>query len=114
MGKETIAANIRLYRMMRGYTQRQLADKLYKTSAVICNWEKCINSPDLDSFDSLCKVLNCTPNELYGWEVPAEVKEFKKKNAMFRQDLDTLLKKRNRLDEEIEVLKKQFLCDDIV
>lgn len=54
-------------RKRAGLTQRQLAIMLDVTESTIANWEKGRNA--LKWFElvaKLCKVLNCTPDELIG------------------------------------------------
>ena len=97
-----ISNQIKNYRLLRGMSQRQLGDKLDKTSAVISNWEKGVNSPDLDNVEKLCHVLSCTPNELFGWDVSEELETFLKEKQKLAHELDKLIKARAELDKQIE------------
>ena len=103
-----IGITIRNYRLLRKMSQRQLADKLGKTSAVISNWEKDINSPDLDSIEKLCHILECTPNELLGWSESEEFKQFMQENERAKAEIEKLLKARALLDKQIATYKEQF------
>lgn len=51
-----------------GLTQRQVALALGKTDQTISNWENGVRSPKLTPQETLalCKVLNCTLEELSG------------------------------------------------
>ena len=65
----TLNENIKKFRELRKMNQKQLADFLQKSRAVISNWERGANSPDPDTIEQICKVLNVTPNML--WEQDA-------------------------------------------
>jgi len=103
-----IGTTIKNFRMYRGLSQRELGDRLNKSSAVICNWEKGTNSPDLDSVEKLCHVLECTPNELLGWEENEDVQNFLKKKEYLVQEVEKLTKAREALDNQIANLVKQL------
>lgn len=105
---DVIAENIKNFRIFRGLSQRELGDKLNKSSAVICNWEKGINSPDLDSIANICRILQCTPNELFGWDVNKDLKHFLEKKQYLLQELQKLTKARDALDKQIMEYYKQM------
>ena len=96
-----VAENIRNFRIFRGLSQRDLGDKLNKTSAVICNWEKGINSPDLDSVEKLCFILDCSPNELFGWDKNPALESFLKQKEHLLYEVQKLTKARELLDKQI-------------
>lgn len=62
----TISENIKRYRQLNNLLQRDLAEKLGKTTNVISNWETGLNTPDVDSILKLCHVLSVSPNMLFG------------------------------------------------
>lgn len=98
----TISDNIRNFRILRGFSQRTLADQLHKSPNTIANWEKGINSPDVEILDSMCKVLEITPNVLYGWEKSPELDEFLRLQKLNMEKMDLLIKQRSELDERIK------------
>ena len=72
--------NIKNFRIIRGYSQKELADMLHKSPNVISNWERGINSPEVDLVETMCKIFQCSPNEIFGWEESQELavlEEFK-------------------------------------
>jgi transcriptional regulator with XRE-family HTH domain len=53
-------------------TQRQLANRLDVTESTIANWERGRNGIKwFKMVADLCAALNCTPNDLFGYESPA-------------------------------------------
>lgn len=67
-----LSENIRKYRLKADLKQEELAFMLGKSKNVISNWERGDNRPDSDMVEKLCRILNTTPNELYGWEAQEE------------------------------------------
>lgn len=65
--------NIKNFRILRGLSQKQLADMLHKSPNVISNWERGINSPEVDLVETMCEIFNCSPNEMFGWEESKEL-----------------------------------------
>ena len=53
------------YRIKRGYTQEQLAEKLGISINAISKWERGLNLPDVSLMKELCKILDITLNELF-------------------------------------------------
>ena len=75
-----IGENIKNFRTFRGIKQQELADMLDRTKSVISNWERGINSPEVDLVETMCKIFQCSPNEIFGWEESQELavlEEFK-------------------------------------
>lgn len=52
--------NIRKFRELRKLTQKQFAERLNKSRNVISNWERGENSPDPDTVEQICKILEVT------------------------------------------------------
>lgn len=57
----TLGDKIRLARKGLGLTQKELAEKIGKKHNSISEWESNKTKPDIDSMESLCKVLEVTP-----------------------------------------------------
>ena len=96
--------NLKEYRIFRGVSQRELAMALNKTSAVICNWEKGINSPDLASLETICKVLMITPNQLFGWDNNAEYEQYKNQKEKYIKELDRLTRAKAEIEKQIDLI----------
>lgn len=54
------------YRMKSKMSQRELAEALGLAQASYWAWEKEISFPNAKQIKQLCKILNCTPNDLLG------------------------------------------------
>lgn len=60
-----LGEKIRIARQQKQLTQKQLGKALGVSHAVISNWEKEINRPDIDMLEELCKLLDINPNDLF-------------------------------------------------
>lgn len=60
-----LGEKIRIARQQKQLTQKQLGEALGVSHAVISNWEKEINRPDVDMLEELCKLLDINPNDLF-------------------------------------------------
>ena len=98
----TLSNNIKYMRLMRGLSQRELAEKLNKSTNAIANWEREVNCPDVDTLETMCKVLNVTPNQIYGWDQCAELIDFLNKRKSYESEINDLIKQRDYLDFQIK------------
>lgn len=99
--------NIKNFRTFRGINQESLASLLGKTKSVISNWERGANSPDPDSIESLCKYLDVTPNQIFGWETNPEYEEWQKRISQTNGRIKMLKAKINSMNKEIEKLERE-------
>ena len=99
--------NIKNFRTFRGINQETLATLLGKTKGVISNWERGANSPDPDSIENLCKYLDVTPNQIFGWERNPEYEEWQKKISQTNGRIKMLKAKINSMNKEIEKLERE-------
>lgn len=77
-------------RKSRGLTQDELAEKLGVTKQIVSNWEREITPINLEYAREITKVLNCTLDELSGWEATKEQHENEKRiEALIAQLKDT-------------------------
>jgi len=63
-----IGERIRIMRVIRGLSQKELAEKLGKSPNVITHWEKGRNKPDAETIERICEILTVSPNYLMGWD----------------------------------------------
>ena len=108
-----INENIKNFRTFRGIKQQDLADLLGRSKSVISNWERGENSPDLDSCEKLCKILNVTPNQLFGWEKNLEYESYLNRLREYQQRLSKLELEREKLDKDIENLNNNLIKAEI-
>ncbi len=106
-----LSDNIRDFRIFRGLTQQELANKLHKAQNTIANWEKGQNSPDVDIVVDICNILDITPNQLYGWDKCPELEVFLKEQKITIEQMQDLIKQKenleNRINEYANQLKKR-------
>ena len=103
-----LSNNIKCLRLMRGYTQRELAEKLNKSVNAIANWERDVNSPDVDTLETICKILDVTPNQIYGWDKCKELEDFLEKREMMSYEYNQLLIQRQDIENKIKQYAKLF------
>ena len=62
----SLAQNLKLARIKKGYKQEELAKLVGKSKNVISNWERGDNKPDADTLFDLCDILGVDANYLLG------------------------------------------------
>lgn len=62
----TVGENIKKFRLLKGYTQLQLAQKMNVSEKTISSWEVGRTEPNMGTIEELSKVLNCQKSELIG------------------------------------------------
>ena len=98
--------NIRNFRIFKGMTQEDLANRIGKSKNVISNWERGDNSPDIDCIEKICNIMGVTPNQLFGWEPYKEYEDYKQMMDEKKMELEILQHKKNQLQSEIDSLKE--------
>lgn len=93
--------NIRNYRIFRGITQEQLAEALGRTKSVISNWERGVNSPDLDSCEKMCRLFSVSPNEFFGWEENQEYIEWLENTKQLEKELENMKREHEEMGKRI-------------
>ena len=97
--------NIRNFRIFKGLTQEDLANRIGKSKNVISNWERGDNSPDIECIEKICNIMGVTPNQLFGWEPYKEYEDYKQMMDEKKMELEILQHKKNQLQSEIDSLK---------
>lgn len=64
--REEIAKNILYYRKSKKYTQKELAEYLGVGVSAVSNWEKGVNSVDIDTLHKVCVFLQISINDIFG------------------------------------------------
>ena len=94
----TFGERIREARKAKGFTQKQLADKIGAKHNSISDWENKKNKPDPDTIEILCGVLSVTPNYLL--KATAEdfsiaekniIQKYRKLDPQGQEHVDTVL-----------------------
>ena len=61
----SIGPKIKEYRVKAGLTQKELADKLFVTYQAVSRWENDDAEPSISTLKEICRILNCTTDELF-------------------------------------------------
>lgn len=69
----SVGTKIKELRNKAGLTQKELADSLHVTYQAVSRWENDDAEPSIDSLKGMCKIFNCTTDELF--ENPTPKKE---------------------------------------
>lgn len=106
MGK--LQENIKNLRILNGLSQRDLAEKIDRSTNTISNWEMEKATPDADVTEKLCQVFGVTPNQLYGWESCKELEDFVNEKKELMEQLENLQRERLEIDARIKAYSEQL------
>lgn len=73
MAFKTMGETISSLRREKGFTQKELADKLNVTDKAVSKWERDLSCPDISSLPKLAEVLGISVDELIN--APAKAKD---------------------------------------
>ena len=118
----TFGKRLRASRNAKGFTQKQLADKIGAKHNSISDWENDKNKPDPDTIELLCGVLEITPNYLLAANSddfsPAEkllIKKYRNLDEHGKELISTILDKEyERIIKGRELEKRQISLFDFV
>ena len=68
----TFGEKIKSARKAKGFTQKELADKIGAKHNSVSDWENDKNKPDMDTLESICGVLDITPSYIMGTKTDEE------------------------------------------
>lgn len=97
----TLSDNIKYMRMMRGLSQKQFAEKVNKSPNAVSNWEKGATNPDVDMLEEICKILDVTPNQIFGWDTCKELDDYVASQKEILNHVDDLVRQREEIDAQI-------------
>lgn len=80
--ENTIGQNIRKYRELRKYTQKELADILKLNSTRVSNWEQGQNNPPADMLSKICIALNISASELLGMKLDTDELSYEERKVI--------------------------------
>lgn len=94
--------NLKLIRMIRGLSVRQVAQKIGRSIGTISNWESGKISPPVDAIQQLCDIYDIPPNQLFGWENCPDIDAFKFEQQQTLEKLEVLKTQRSDIDKRIK------------
>ena len=62
----TFGEKLKSARKAKGFTQKELADKIGAKHNSVSDWENDKNKPDMDTLESICGVLDIAPGYIMG------------------------------------------------
>lgn len=94
LDKEKFGQFVAELRKEKGYTQKELAERLYLSDKAISKWERGLSMPDISVLVPLADILEVTVTELL------EGRRISKTDSMDARQVETLVQKAIRLSEE--------------
>lgn len=105
----TFGEKLRNARKKMKLTQKELASKIGAKHNSISNWENDQNKPDPDTIQTLCWVLNVTPNYFFSNEDISSTKEINNNFTEEEKLLLTLYNNLNKNGQTILMANAEFL-----
>lgn len=110
--KEEVAKNILFFRNKKGFSRKELAQKIDVTVAAISHWENARNSMDMDTLHKICKVLNVSIVDMFGRFAPPSEEGYssEEKNLIFKvRQLNEIGKKYIEKQVEYALIQEEYL-----
>ncbi len=106
--RDEISKNLLFYRKRSGMTQKELAELLGVKNSAVSNWEKGVNSIDIETLFKACTIFKISVNDMYG-QYSNETVEFSDEI----KDLVSIVSQLDTIDRaEIRGMMKQMLRAD--
>ena len=64
-GKKEFGSFIKLKRIEKNYSQKDLAELLFVTESAVSKWERGITYPDITLISDICRVLNVQNRDFF-------------------------------------------------
>ena len=103
-----IGENIKKFRIFRKMTQVELGEAVNRSKNVVSNWERGDNTPDLDTLEKICRVLDVTPNMMFGWDRCPEFEQFQEKIKEYNSQLIALGIQKQLIEGKIKKLRDEI------
>lgn len=94
--------NLKNLRLMRGMSQKQLADFLEVSTNTVSNWENGTVSPGVNMLEPMCHALEVTPDMIMGWDRCIELEEFMKRKKEILDKMEDLQKQKSDIEDRIK------------
>ncbi|MBE6595052.1 MAG: helix-turn-helix transcriptional regulator [Ruminococcaceae bacterium] len=82
--KKTFGLFIRLKRIEKNYSQRDLAEMLFVTEGAVSKWERGVSYPDITLIADICRVLEVSEHELITASTDMDSAKIKREARKFR------------------------------
>lgn len=100
--------NIHMLRMMRGYSQKSIADKLEKSPNAVSNWELGNTSPSVDDLLKLCDMFEVTPNQILGTDECPELQAYIDQTENLVSKVEELKKKKREIEKQLKTYSQKI------
>lgn len=92
---------IKELRKSRGWTVRELGEKMSVSHVTISNWENDVSEPDIKSIIKLSQIFNVTTDYLFGIDSNISLQDIK--NSLYALDKNSLI---NIFEKQIDLIEK--------
>ena len=82
--KKTFGSFIKLKRIEKKYSQKDLADLLFVTEGAVSKWERGVSYPDITLISDLCRILEVSEHELITASTDTDTRRIKHEARKFR------------------------------
>ncbi|MCR5451969.1 MAG: helix-turn-helix domain-containing protein [Lachnospiraceae bacterium] len=100
--------NIHMLRMMRGYSQKSVADKLEKSPNAVSNWELGNTSPSVDDLLKLCDMFEVTPNQILGTDECPELQAYIDQTENLVSKVEELKKQKREIEKQLKTYSQKI------
>ncbi len=100
--------NIHMLRMMRGYSQKSIADKLEKSPNAVSNWELGNTSPSVDDLLKLCDMFEVTPNQILGTDECPELQAYIDQTENLVSKVEELKKQKREIEKQLKTYSQKI------
>lgn len=102
----TLGPKIKELRSQKGFTQRELADRLHVSFQTISKWENDENEPDISTLKELASLFDCSVNELINDSNDSEEKKIVKYRGVYKTNCVVTSKSVDEYHGYIDGVKK--------
>lgn len=100
--------HIHMLRLMKGYSQKSIADKLKKSPNAVSNWELGNTSPSVDDLISLCDMFEVTPNQIFGRDECPELKAYIDQTENLFSKVEELKKQKKEIEQQLKAYNQKI------
>jgi len=82
--KKTFGSFIKMKRIEKNYSQKDLSDMLFVTEGAVSKWERGVSYPDITLIADICRLLDISEHELITASTDTETRKMKHEARKFR------------------------------